>query len=81
MELYVPVSLFVGYGLKGSDSLTLTVTQSLSDNGTDEWDVLRSGNFFGPDEQISNVPIPPAFWLFGTGLLGLGLLGGRRKKS
>lgn len=81
MELYVPVSLFVGYGLTGSDSLTLTVTQSLSDNGTDEWVVLGSGNFFGSDEPISNVPIPPAVWLFGSGLLGLGLLGGRRKKS
>jgi len=81
MELYVPVSLFVSYGLTGSDSLTLTVKQSLSDNGTDEWVVLGSGsggNYFGPHESIV-VPIPPAVWLFGTGLLGLGLLGRRRK--
>jgi hypothetical protein len=85
MALYVPVSLFTGYGLTGSNQLTLTVTQSQSDNGTDEWVVLGSaggGSYFGPNEPITNpVPLPSSVLLLGSGLLGLGLLGYRRKRS
>jgi hypothetical protein len=78
LELNVPVSLFVDYELTGSNEIIFTITQTLSDDGKDEWVLLSSGNFFDPEDPIV-VPIPPAVWLFGTGLLGLGLLGRRRK--
>jgi hypothetical protein len=82
MELYVPVSLFAGMGLTGSNLLTLTVTQSQSDNGTDEWVVLgygSGGSYFGPNDPINSnpIPIPSTVYLLGTSLIGL--LVGRRK--
>lgn len=84
MDLYIPVALFNGMGLTGNDTLTLTVTQSNADNGTDEWIVLGSGTFFGANDEIIGtaavVPVPTAAWLFGSGLLGLiGIA--RRKKA
>jgi hypothetical protein len=85
MELYVPVSLFAGMGLTGSNLLTLTVTQSQTDNGTDEWVVLGSGSggsFFGPDDPINTdpVPIPPTLFLLGTSVIGLILVRSKFKK-
>jgi len=86
MELYVPVYLFQGYGLTGSNLLTLTVTQSMSDNGTDEWVVLGSaggGSFFSPGDPINDpnhqAPLPPTAYLLGAGLLGL--LAARRRSK
>jgi hypothetical protein len=86
MALYVPVALFNGLGFTGSDALTLTVTQSDADNGTDEWIVQGSGAggmFFSAADVIidsSAVPVPAAMWLFGSGLLGLVGMA-RRKKT
>jgi hypothetical protein len=76
MALYVPVSLFHNKGLTGSNLLTLTVTQSQSDNGADEWVVLGSGSggsYIDPDDPIPPgvVPLPPSVLLLGSGLLGL----------
>ena len=39
-----------------------------------------SRNAYGFDIVVSQVPTPPAAWLFGSGLLGL-LVTGRRKKA
>lgn len=36
---------------------------------------------FGPSESVSQVPIPPAALLFGTALVGMGILGRRRRKD
>jgi hypothetical protein len=85
MDLYIPVALFNDLGLTGSDTLTLTVTQSDANNGTDEWIFLGSGSgtFFGTADEIidsSAVPVPAAMWLFGSGLLGLVGMA-RRKKT
>jgi len=82
MALYVPVSLFYGFGLTGSDLLTLTVTQSQSDNGPDEWVVLgegSGGSFFQAGDPIgqNDVPEPTTVLLLGSGLVGLW---GARKK-
>jgi|GEM_PF-2548701 len=88
MALYVPVSLFNGSGLTGSDLLTFTVTQSLSDNGTDEWVVLGSGSggsFFGPGDPINDpptnpIPEPVGMLLMGAGLMTWGALHRRKRR-
>lgn len=88
MELYVPVSLFAGQGFTGTDELTITVTQSSSDNGTDEWVVLGSGSggsFFSPGETIQDkasapVPEPATMILFGSGLIVLAQAGRRESR-
>lgn len=81
MALYVPVSAFQGYGLTGSSLLTMTVTQSVSDNGDDEWVVLGPpGFFFGPDDSIDDgtpapvVPEPATLAIWSVlGVAGLAL--------
>ena len=52
MALLVPVSLFSGRGLTGSDLLFFETTQSSTDNGNDEWVVLATGTFFDPGDPI-----------------------------
>jgi len=47
MALFIPVSAFAGFGLKGSDSIIFTSTQSLSHNGNDEW-ILTDGGVVRP---------------------------------
>lgn len=83
MALYLPVSLFDGFGLLGSDLLTLTVTQSYSDDGKDEWVALNSGNFFDSNDTIDStvVPIPSAAILLGSAVVGLVCIGRLRVKK
>lgn len=90
MELYVPVAHFTGLALTGSSLLKFTVTQSQSDNGPDEWVVLGSGSFFGPDDSIGDddngggqavVPEPSTLVLLGSGLLGLFYAGRKRNRT
>jgi hypothetical protein len=42
---------------------------------------LSAFRIFGTPTPPNQVPVPPAFPLFITGLAGLGLLGWRRKKA
>ncbi|OQW75498.1 MAG: hypothetical protein BVN35_07490 [Proteobacteria bacterium ST_bin11] len=44
-------------------------------------DTLANGNFLTANAfiKINTVPIPPAVWLFGSALAGLGLIGKRRR--
>jgi hypothetical protein len=43
----------------------------LSDTGDLTWNLIAS--------SVSSVPLPPAVWLFASGLIGLGLIGRRRQ--
>ena len=47
---------------------------------TDVWEgVPYEFDIYGNDPQISNVPLPAAVWLLGSGLLGLTGIAGRKK--
>lgn len=85
LAVFIPVSAFDGLGLTGSSTAFLTVTQSMSDNGSDEWvwtdrGIIGGVTFFGPDDPIASessdpaVPEPTTFFLSGGVLLGAGLL-------
>jgi hypothetical protein len=52
---------------------------AFQDNGTNMWQSSSITNAFA--FTLSNVPIPPAFWLFGSGLLGLIGMARRKKPS
>ena len=79
IALAIPVALFAGLGLTGSDSLVFSWTQSNDNNGFDEW-VLGGNGTFGVDDPITPVPLPAAAWLFLTSLLGGGFLVRRKKR-
>lgn len=80
IALSIPVLLFSGQGFTGSDALTFSWTQSLSDNGSEEW-ALSGDGFFDPDDPISPVPLPAAAWFFITALGGLALSRRRRQRT
>ena len=88
MALLIPVSVLDGLGLVGSNTARLTVTQSQSDNGPDEWEWTDKGiiggvSFFGPNEPISSVVVPEpstaGLILIGCALL-LAVRKGRKSK-
>jgi hypothetical protein len=75
LELYLPVSLFYGYGLTGSSLLTFTSTVESNDNGHEEWIVNNSPGmlFFDSDDPIDPVPAPGALLLssLGAGIVAI----------
>jgi PEP-CTERM motif-containing protein len=64
MALFVPVSAFDGQSLTGADTLVFTSTQSLSNNGDDEWTltdrgVVRPGcDGSNPSAPACSAPLP-----------------------
>jgi MYXO-CTERM domain-containing protein len=84
MALYIPVALFNGLGLVGSDLLTFYVDQSLADNGGDEWVVLSDGTFFDDNDPINDpptpIPEPKTMMHLGLGLVILAGAARRRRK-
>ena len=53
MSLSIPVVLFNGAGISGSDMLKLTWTQSNSGDGKEEWVTVGEG-YFGPNDLIED---------------------------
>lgn len=73
---------FFNYAKASSHSPTITTEYSfngqagfffLSDTGDLTWNLVAS--------SVSSVPLPPAVWLFASGLIGLGLIGRRRQSG
>jgi hypothetical protein len=73
---------FFNYAKASSRSPTTTTEYSyngqagfffLSSTGDLTWNLVAS--------SVSSVPLPPAVWLFASGLIGLGLIGRRRQGS
>ena len=86
LSLLIPMTVFDGLGLTGSDDFVLSASQINSDNGNDEW---AFQGFAGEESIISYVdpndvigvvvPVPATVWLFGSGLIGL--IGVARRKA
>ncbi len=81
-----PYPLQLGLGANGKNfNLGASVWYSLylsSDCSSDFCEQLEGTPLFGDinvDLQVAPVPVPAAFWLFGTGLAGFGAM--RRKKN
>jgi len=91
LALFIPMTIFDGMGLLGSDNFVLSASQVNSDNGNDEWAFqgfaadAGTYSYFDPTDMITSgiavVPVPAAVWLFGSGLLGLVGMARRKKAS
>lgn len=85
MALLIPVRYFDGLNLTGSSTLVFTVTMSLGNNGSDEWQlnslVYPNMFFYNPNDPIdSTVPEPSSFVLTLVGI-GLASLAVARKRT
>lgn len=83
LAVLIPMAIFDGLDLTGSDNFVLSASQTNSDNGPDEWAFKGyEGDDIGyiePGEPISPVPIPAAAWLFGSALFITGAI--KRRKA
>jgi hypothetical protein len=77
----VPATVYIP---QGETTAPIMVTSGPSIGEAMVWASLGASNAGAHiiiTENIPSVPIPGAAWLLGSGLLGLGLLGGRRKRG
>jgi hypothetical protein len=71
-----------GTGMGGLNDMSfLSLLSDLNNSGTAVNFIARFQALPGGGSDVAVVPIPPTVLLMGSGLLGLGLLGWRRRKS
>lgn len=73
---------FYNYLVSSGRPPTLTTTEYGNANGAGFWFLSSTGDLtWNLIATASTVPLPPAVWLFASGLIGLGLIGRRRQSG